>query len=258
MRGYLDTSWGQLHYESVGSGEQTIVLIHETGLSHSAFKRLVPELSGQLRVVSFDIPGCGESDPPPAITTIEEYSARLAEGIDALGIGRLAVLGAHTGAQMAVQLAAVDIPDRVDAVYCLGLPFYRPEVLAKRRVAVVDEFTDDGAHLLTGFHRPPKEYDPEVRSRMVAATSLLPGRVFWPYHAVYKYAPGEALPKIKAPVVFLTSEKDILHPGDVDGVELVQNGRLINIETERLPLYWSQPKAVAHEIFSTLGIKETP
>src|SRR5271156_1906368 len=38
VRGYADTSWGQLHYESVGSGEQTIVLIHETGLSHSAFK----------------------------------------------------------------------------------------------------------------------------------------------------------------------------------------------------------------------------
>jgi len=255
MRGYAETSWGQLHYESVGSGERTIVLIHETGLNYSAFKRLVPELSGHLRVVAFDIPGCGESDPPPAITTIEEYSAHLREGIDALGIGRLSVLGAHTGAQLAVQLAAVDIPDRIDAVFCLGLPFYRPEVLAKRRVAIVPEFTDDGAHLLTGFHRPPKEYEPEVRSRMVAATSMLPDRVFWPYHAVYKYAPGEALPKIKAPVVFLTADNDILHPGDVDGVELVRNGRLISIETETLPLYWTQPERVATEVRSTLGIK---
>jgi pimeloyl-ACP methyl ester carboxylesterase len=249
----VDTSWGQLHYESVGSGEQTVLLIHETGLDHSAFKNLVPELSGRLRVVAFDTPGCGESDPPPAITTVEEYSKHLLEGINALGIDRLAVFGAHTGAQIAVQLAAVDIPDRVDAVFCLGLPFYRPEVLAKRRVAVVSEFTDDGAHLLTGFHRPPKEYHPEVRSRMVAATSLLPDRVFWPYHAVYKYAPGEALPKIKAPVVFISNEKDILRPGDEDGVELVADGRLVNIESDRLPLYWTQPGQVAQVVLSTLG-----
>lgn len=254
MRGYVDTSWGQLHYESTGSGDQTIVLIHETGLDHSAFKRLVPELSSHLRVVTFDIPGCGESDPPPEITTIEEYSAHIKEGIDALGIDRLSVLGAHTGAQVAVQLGAVDLADRVDAVFCLGLPFYRPEVLAKRRVALVPEFAYGGEHLLTGFHRPPREYEPEVRSRMVAATSMLPDRVFWPYHAVYKYSPEAALPKIKAPVVFLTADNDILHPGDVDGVELVQNGKLISIETETLPLYWTQPKRVAQEILATLGI----
>jgi hypothetical protein len=70
---------------------------------------------------------------------------------------------------------------------------------------------------------------------------------------VYKYAPGEALPKITAPVVFITSEIDILHPGDVDGYPLVREGRLVTVETDRLPLYWTQPKRVAAEILSTLG-----
>jgi pimeloyl-ACP methyl ester carboxylesterase len=252
MRGYLDTSWGQLHYESTGSGEKTIVLFHETGVDYSAYQHLVPELAPQLRVIAFDTPGCGQSDPPPAITTIEEYAARLREGIDALGIGQMSVFGAHTGAQVAIQVA-VDIPDRVEAVFCLGLPFYRPEVLAARRVAQVPEFTYEGDHLLTGFHRPPREYVPEVRSRMVASTSLLPDRVFWPYHAVYKYSPGDVLPKIAAPVVFITSESDILHPGDVDGVELVRDGRLVTVDTDRLPLYWTEPNRVAQEVLATLS-----
>ncbi|MGH3632326.1 MAG: alpha/beta fold hydrolase, partial [Sciscionella sp.] len=99
MRGYVDTSWGQLHYEITGSGDRTIILFHETGLDHSAFKNLVPELAGDLQVLTFDLPGCGESDPPPAITTIEEYSSHLREGIDALGLGRVSLFGAHTGAQ---------------------------------------------------------------------------------------------------------------------------------------------------------------
>ena len=65
MRGYLDTSWGQLHYESTGSGEKTIVLFHETGVDYSAYQHLVPELAPHLRVIAFDTPGCGQSDPPP-------------------------------------------------------------------------------------------------------------------------------------------------------------------------------------------------
>ncbi|WP_160148957.1 hypothetical protein [Amycolatopsis alkalitolerans] len=54
--------------------------------------------------------------------------------------------------------------------------------------------------------------------------------------------------------MFLTSEFDILHPGDVDGVELVRNGKLINVETERLPLCWTQPGRIAAEVLSTLEL----
>lgn len=253
MRGYVDVDWGQLHYETAGSGERTIALFHETGVDHHSYERLAPELAGELRVFAFDTPGCGESDPPPGITTIEEYTARLRAAIDVLGIDRLAVLGVHTGAQIAVQMAAVELPDRVEAVFCLGLPFYRPDVLAARRPAVAPEFDYEGNHLLTGFHRPPREYDPQIRSRMVGATAMDPERVFWPYHAVYKYSPGDALPNIKAPVVFITSKYDILHPGDVDGVNLVPNGRLVHIDSDHLPLYWSAPEKVAQEIRSTLA-----
>lgn len=255
MRGYVDTRWGQLHYSSVGSGDKTIALFHETPLSHAAFQRLAPALSGSLRVISFDTPGYGESDPSPAgITTIEEYSKTLAEGIHALGIDRLTVLGVHTGADFAVELAAVCLPERIDGVVLIGVPFYDEEVRLARVPANVPAFRDDGEHLLEGFRRPPKEYDAELLSRMVGAVCELPDRAFWAYHSVYKYLPGEALPKISAPVLFLSNELDPLYDGDVMGVKLVPDGRQVMIASERLPLYWTQPERVAEEVLSFVGV----
>jgi pimeloyl-ACP methyl ester carboxylesterase len=254
VRGYVDTGWGQLHYESTGHGPRTIALFHETGLDYSAYQRLVPALSAHLRVVAFDTPGCGASDPPPGITTIEEYARHLVQGIDALGIDRLAVLGAHTGAQLAVQMGAGEIAHRIDAVFCLGLPFYRPEVLAARRVAERAPFAEDGSHLIAAWDRLPVAKVPEVRSRSVAATALIPDRVFWPYHSVYAYSPGKALPRITAPVVFLSCELDLLRQGDLDGVALAPHGTLITIPAERMPLYWTEPGRVAAEVLRTLGI----
>lgn len=252
MRGYVDTRWGQLHYSSTGSGEKTIALFHEVPLNHAGFQRLAPELAGSMRVVAFDVPGYGESDPPEGITTIEEYAQTFQEAIDALRIDHLAVLGVHTGADFAVELA-VRIPERIDGVVILGLPFYEEEVRKARVPAKVPAFRDDGEHLIENFRRPPKEYGAELLSLMTAAVCELPDRAFWAYHSVYAYLPGERLPKITAPVLFLSNEVDPLYDGDVRAMQIVKNGRQVLIPSERLPLYWAQPERVAAEVVSFLG-----
>lgn len=255
MRDYVNTRWGQLHYSSTGSGPQTIVLFHETPLDHWAFQRLAPQLESSMRVVVFDTPGYGESDPPDGITTIEEYSQTFAEAIDALGIDRFAVLGVHTGADFAVELAAGVMRDRIDGVVLIGVPFYEEEVRLARVPAKVPEFRDDGQHLIESFMRPPREYASDLLSRMAGAVVELPDRAFWAYHSVYKYLPGDALPKITAPVLFLSNEQDPLYHGDEMGVKIVQNGRQVIVPSEKLPLYWTQPAAVAAEVVSFLGVR---
>src|SRR5262245_17016129 len=142
MRGYVQTRWGQLHYSEQGSGDRTIVLLHETPLSHGAFERLAPALAGTFRTIAFDTPGYGESDPPPGITTIEEYSKTFAEALDALGLDTVVLFGVHTGASYAVELAAT-YPERVEALIVSGVPFYEEEVRLAKRVPVVPEFVDD-------------------------------------------------------------------------------------------------------------------
>jgi pimeloyl-ACP methyl ester carboxylesterase len=91
-------------------------------------------------------------------------------------------------------------------------------------------------------------------SRMAGAVCELPDRAFWAYHSVYAYQPGEKLPKITAPVLFLSNESDPLYGGDVMAMKIVREGRQVTVPSEKLPLYWTQPKRVAAEILSFLAV----
>ncbi len=247
IRGYLDTRWGQLHYSEQGSGEHTVVLFHETPLSHRAFERLAPALSGSFRTIAFDTAGYGESDPPPSITTIEEYAQSFLEGLDALGVDKAVLYGVHTGASYAIEIAA-SAPDRVEALIVSGVPFYPEEVRLAKRVPDVPEFVDDGSHLVASFSRPPKEYDNLMLSRMAGSVAERPDRVFWSYQAVYDYRPDLTLPRVSAPMLFATNAVDVLHPSDQMAKELVPHAEMVFIGTDRLPLYWTESDALAAEI----------
>lgn len=254
MRGYVDTRWGQVHYEEQGSGDTTVVLLHETPLNHWAFERLQPILAESYRVIAFDSPGYGESDPPPASTTIEEYSETFREAIDALGLDRVVLFGVHTGASYVVELAHI-LGDRAQAAVIIGVPFYEESVRQAKVVAVVPEFADDGSHLLTSFNRPPKEYDNQLLSRMVGAVCELPDRAFWAYEAVYKYRPERVLPLLTQPVLFLSNELDPLYTSDNNALPLVKDGEQKIIPSEALPLYWTQAPAVAAEMARFLSAR---
>jgi pimeloyl-ACP methyl ester carboxylesterase len=247
VRGYVDTRWGQLQYSSTGSGEPTIVLLHETPLNYDAFRRLVPLLEPNFRVVAFDSPGYGESDGPTQPTTIEEYAKTLAEGIEALGLDRVVLYGVHTGASIAVQRAAVTLLERVAGLVVSGVPFYTDEVRAARVVPTIPTIADDGSHLLATFRWEPGAYDPEMRSRLVAGVTRDPRTAYQAFHAVYAYEPKKVLDRISGPVLLLSNPLDPLYEADTRFAAAV-SGRQVVVHAEKLPVYWTQPEVVAEEI----------
>jgi pimeloyl-ACP methyl ester carboxylesterase len=253
MRNYVKTRWGQVHYSDIGAGDHTILLFHETPLNIWAYQRLAPKLAESFRVVSFDTPGYGESDPPPGITSIEDYCTTFSEAIEELQVERAVAMGTHTGASYALHLGAVTIPDRIEACVLAGMPYYEESVRRSKVPAVVPAFEDDGSHLIKSFKRPPREYDTDLLSRMTAAVCDHPDRAFWAYHAVFAYEPAHTLPLIKAPVLFLSSENDPLYDCDERALPLVPNGRRVEIPSEKMPLYWTQPAAVAREVSAFLS-----
>ena len=253
MRGYVDTRWGQLHYSSTGSGSPEIVLLHETPLNHTAFERIIPLLDGQFRVVAFDTPGYGESDGPEQPTTAEEYAKTFAEGIEALGLGRIVLYGVHTGATFAVQLAAATIPERVAGVALSGVPFYTDEVRAARRVREIPPITEDGSHLTDTFKWEPAAYDPLMRSRLVAGVSLDPVTGYQAFHAVYGYESAKVLGQISCPVLLLSHPLDPLYEFDNRFAAAVPGARQVIVKSDRLPVYWTNPETVADELAALAG-----
>ena len=159
--GYVDSSFGQLHYAEQGQGP-VVLLLHQTPRSWDEFRELIPLLTSNFRVLAMDMVGFGASASLPAPQTIEAFAQSAWELLDALGIDRATMLGHHTGAAVALEMAAGD-SGRLDAVVLSSCPWVDAQYHAGHTGAGgVDraERTPDGVHLqaLWNLRRP---YYPE-------------------------------------------------------------------------------------------------
>lgn len=124
-RGFLDAPWGQVHYREAGSGPP-LLLLHKTSMSGVAWAPFLPRLAGQFRVIALDTPGYGDSARPPGQPDFAFYVDAVLLAMDALGLAEAAVMGDHTGAALAVGVAA-RIPDRVTRLVLSNPPVLSPE-----------------------------------------------------------------------------------------------------------------------------------
>ena len=103
-------------------GGQPLVLVHGSGMSASTWAPLMPHL-GTCRLIAFDLPGFGLSDPfDYSGRPLREHAvAQLTSLLDALGLDRVPIVGTSLGGMWALSLA-VAAPDRISALASLGVP----------------------------------------------------------------------------------------------------------------------------------------
>ena len=107
------------------AGAPVVVLIHGLGLTrNSTWAEFIPLLAGRFRVLSYDLPGHGESELPTGDVTLSSLSEQLIALMDGLGISRAALMGFSLGG-MINRRCALDHPDRVSALVILNSPHDR-------------------------------------------------------------------------------------------------------------------------------------
>lgn len=215
-RGYVSAPWGQVHYAEVGEGTP-VVLYPNRPRSWVIYRRLAELLAGHHRVVILDPPGCGASDPLTGQIEISHLTAATLAVMDGLGIDRAHVSGHHTGATIAVDIAA-DHPERAISIAPCGLLMLTDEERAGRldgsafSPAAGNPPQQDGSHLQAVLKKyPPK--DPEDLEFLNAWT--IDGLVSEVNQAalaqsVYRYDERAALARITLPALFVQS----LGPGE--------------------------------------------
>lgn len=108
----LDVPGGRLHYTDEGSGP-TIVLIHGLGGQLRNFARpLVERLALSNRVIAIDRPGSGYSTVSGVYPDLRGQASMVASLIEALGAGRVVLVGHSLGGALSLALA-MDRPDLV-------------------------------------------------------------------------------------------------------------------------------------------------
>ena len=110
-RAYFDCRFGQLHVRTAfpttgGFDEQvTLFCLHPEHSSSRAFARFLPEIGDVRSVYAPDLPGLGESDPS-ATSSVAEAAGAISDLADDLRLRQIDLLGIHSGARVAMELAA--------------------------------------------------------------------------------------------------------------------------------------------------------
>jgi len=120
---YADIPAGQIYYENEGTGEP-IVCLHQTAWSSWEYEKLIPLLSKSYRIIAMDSLGFGFSDPtPPEWQFVEDWANSVLQFLDAIGVEKAHLIGHHTGAKLAVEVAASH-PERVNKIVLSGCGIY--------------------------------------------------------------------------------------------------------------------------------------
>jgi pimeloyl-ACP methyl ester carboxylesterase len=128
-RGYFECRYGQLHVHNAmppggGFEEGTPLLcVHDLDLGGSGrvFTRLLAAAGQNRSVYAPDIPGFGESDPPPSRPALADYAAALGDFLDNMRLRHVALLGLRMGALLAAELALAR-PQQIGRVVMVSVP----------------------------------------------------------------------------------------------------------------------------------------
>lgn len=105
-----------------GEGPVTVVLAAGAGQTSSTWSGLVPQLSMTARVVTFDRPGLGQSDPGAEPRTPTRIALELRQLLTTVGVDGSVVLVGHSMGGLHVLRYASLFPDHVVGVAILDTP----------------------------------------------------------------------------------------------------------------------------------------
>ncbi len=114
----------QLHYNDVGSGDETVVMLHGSGPGASGWvnfnRNVEPFVAAGYRVVLIDCPGWSKSDSIVSTGSRSDLNARALKGLmDAIGLQKAHLVGNSMGGHSAVAFALAN-PQRVGKLVLMG------------------------------------------------------------------------------------------------------------------------------------------
>lgn len=100
------------HSEKIGTAGHPILLLHGWGHSLQSLKPIGQHLSSEAAVHLIDLPGFGQSPPPPEAWDTFQYANCLIAYLDSQGIDKIDILGHSFGGKVALSLA-IRYPERI-------------------------------------------------------------------------------------------------------------------------------------------------
>lgn len=215
-KGYVQVSDGQIHYQTCGRGEKVLVLLHQTASSSNMYRALMPLLEQDFKMIALDTPGFGQSFVPDQQPSTADYVSWLTEALNELDVQSFHLLGHHTGAAFACEIAA-KFPQRVESLAMVGPVYLSESERQSWKEAAIDPMfiSSDGAHLMkiwdrvTGLDPSPSS---ELCHREAIDTLTAGERWHWGYVAVFDQDFPNYYKMVSCPILIMCGKDDVLWP----------------------------------------------
>lgn len=211
-RSFVDVPAGTIHVARAGETGEAVLLLHQTPRSWDEYRDVLPLLGDRFRAIAMDTIGFGDSSKPREPDTIELWASVAVSILDRLGIERAHLVGHHTGAVIAMEIAAA-FPDRVGKLV-LSAPAlvddHHRELYGEKPPVDEVERKLDGSHLveLWGMRAPfyPKSID--LLERFVIDALKAGDRAGDGHLVVARYRMEDRLHLIRAPILVVAPTED--------------------------------------------------
>lgn len=216
IRRFVVTPAATIHCAIAGDEkDDNVLLLHQTPRSWQEYREVLPLLGRRRRTIAMDMAGFGESSALPWGTDSIERWAEVALGLlDALEVETAHLVGHHTGAVVAAEMA-LRAPERTSSVVLSSSPFEDAEERAARLdgPAIVDDVKPqpDGSHLVelwetrAGFY-PAGRID-LLEAFLIDALKAGP-RAAEGHQVVARYDMRAAVTGLRCPVLLLGATDD--------------------------------------------------
>jgi 3-oxoadipate enol-lactonase len=210
----------RLYHEVHGDGPP-LILLEGMGGDIPGWRRNIPTLARELRVIAYDFRGNGNSDDPLGPTTMETYVDDTVALLDALAIDRAHVYGQSFGGMVAQELA-LSRPERVRTLI-LGCTDMGERTTIRAEGATAPKHEPWRSLYGPGFpERYPEHVADDLRVAGLQPDHPIGRRRLW--EASRGFDSYDRVPDLSVPTLVLHGTEDRLIP--------VENGRRL---AERIP-----------------------
>lgn len=255
VRSFVPTRAGLLHVARCGDGFP-LLLLHQTPRSVDEYRDALPLLGRDLRAIAVDTPGFGDSPPPAAQPSIEGWAEAVLALMDALGLAQAGIVGHHTGAATAMEVAA-RAPSRVAALVLSSCPM----VDAHRRAhhaPSIDAVVHDpaGDHLLQLWRGRQPFYpagDPSLLDRFIVDALRAGAMAAEGHRVVNRYRMEDRIGLVEAPTLIVAATGDPhAYPATPRLAAAIPGAEVTEIMGGTVPLPDAMPREFSRAILAFL------
>lgn len=220
------------HAEAGGGDATPVVFLHGVGSDKSVWHPQLDHFGRERRVIAFDYPGYGDSDPAPKGTTRDDYAAAIISAMHELGVDRAHVCGLSLGGVVAIAMHHAD-PKRCASLILADSFAEHPDgrAIYKRGVAASNDLRAMAEARVDVLLAQPA--DPAVRSEVVETMArIAPAAYVIGAEAVWLANQRDRAQDIRVPTLVLCGTEDTVTPPALsrDLAELIPGARYEAIE----------------------------